>query len=50
MTSILTSLNRTIISGTILTLLFIAYYISADGTIDEYFWQFIFRYIHVFRF
>ena len=47
MTSILTSLNRTIISGTILTLLFIAYYISADGTIDEYFWQFIFRYIHV---
>ena len=47
MTSILTSLNRTIISGTILTLLFIAYYISADGSIDEYFWQFIFRYIHV---
>ena len=47
MTSILTSLNRTIISGTILTLLFIAYYISADGTIDEYFLQFIFRYIHV---
>ena len=47
MTSILTSLNRTIISGTILTLLFIAYYISADGIIDEYFWQFIFRYIHV---
>ena len=37
MTSILTSLNRTIISGTILTLLFIAYYISADGSIDEYF-------------
>ena len=47
MTSILTSLNRTIISGTILTLLFIAYFISADGSIDEYFWQFIFRYIHV---
>jgi uncharacterized membrane protein len=47
MTSILTSLNRTIISGSILTLLFIAYFISADGSIDEYFWQFIFRYIHV---
>ncbi len=47
MTSILTSLNRTIISGTILTLLFIAYFISVDGSIDEYFWQFIFRYIHV---
>ena len=47
MTSILTSLNRTIISGSILTLLFIAYFISADGSIDEYFLQFIFRYIHV---
>jgi uncharacterized membrane protein len=47
MTSILTSLNRTIISGSLLTLLFIAYFISADGSIDEYFWQFIFRYIHV---
>ena len=47
MTSILTSLNRTIISGSILTLLFVAYFISADGSIDEYFWQFVFRYIHV---
>ena len=47
MTSILTSLNRTIISGSILTLLFIAYFISADGSIDEYFLQFVFRYIHV---
>ena len=35
------------IAGSILTILFIAYYISANGLIDEYFWQFIFRYIHV---
>ncbi len=47
MTSILTSLNRTVIAGSILTILFIAYYISANGLIDEFFWQFIFRYIHV---
>ena len=47
MTSILTSLNRTIIVGSLLTLLFVAYFISANGSIDEYFWQFIFRYIHV---
>ena len=47
MTSILTSLNRTIVVGSLLTLLFVAYFISANGSIDEYFWQFIFRYIHV---
>ena len=47
MTSILTSLNRTIIVGSLLTLLFVAYFISANGSIDEYFWQFVFRYIHV---
>ena len=47
MVSILTSLNRTLIAGSILTILFVLYYISADGLIDEYFWQFIFRYIHV---
>ena len=47
MTSILTSLNRTIIVGSLLTLLFVAYFISTNGSIDEYFWQFIFRYIHV---
>tara|TARA_B100000029_G_C17520483_1_gene939676 strand:- start:1011 stop:1607 length:597 start_codon:yes stop_codon:yes gene_type:complete len=47
MTSILTSLNRTVIAGSILTILFIAYYISTNGLIDEFFWQFIFRYIHV---
>ena len=47
MVNILTSLNRTLIAGSILTILFVLYYISADGLIDEYFWQFIFRYIHV---
>ena len=47
MTSILTSLNRTIVVGSLLTLLFVAYFISANGSIDEYFWQFVFRYIHV---
>ena len=47
MVNILTSLNRTLIAGSILTILFILYYISVDGLIDEYFWQFIFRYIHV---
>ncbi len=47
MVSILTSLNRTLIAGSILTILFVLYYISVDGLIDEYFWQFIFRYIHV---
>ena len=35
MTSILTSLNRTVIAGSILTILFIAYYISANGLIDN---------------
>ena len=47
MVNILTSLNRTLIAGSILTILFVLYYISVDGLIDEYFWQFIFRYIHV---
>ncbi|MEC8100200.1 MAG: urate hydroxylase PuuD [Pseudomonadota bacterium] len=47
MTNILTSLNKTVIAGSILTILFIAYYLSTNGLIDEYFWQFIFRYIHV---
>ena len=43
MVNILTSLNRTLIAGSILTILFVLYYISVDGLIDEYFWQFIFR-------
>ena len=47
MTSILTSLNKTLITGSILTILFVLYYLSVDGLIDQYFWQFIFRYVHV---
>ena len=47
MTNILTSLNKTLIAGSILTILFIVYYLSTNGLIDEYFWQFAFRYIHV---
>ena len=47
MVNILTSLNRTMLAGSTLTILFILYYLSVDGLIDEYFWQFIFRYIHV---
>ena len=47
MTNILTSLNKTLIAGSILTILFIFYYLSTNGLIDEYFWQFAFRYIHV---
>ena len=47
MTSILTSLNKTLITGSILTVLFVLYYLSVDGLIDQYFWQFIFRYVHV---
>ena len=37
MVNILTSLNRTLIAGSILTILFVLYYISVDGLIDEYF-------------
>ena len=47
MTNILISLNRTVIAGSILTILFLVYYLSTNGLIDEYFWQFVFRYIHV---
>ena len=47
MVNILTSLNRTLIAGSTLTILFIVYYLSTNGLIDEYFWQFVFRYIHV---
>lgn len=42
-----TSLNRTLIAGSTLKILFIVYYLSPDRSIDEYFWQFVFRYIHV---
>ena len=47
MTNILTSLNKTLIAGSTLTILFIVYYLSTNGLIDEYFWQFVFRYIPV---
>ena len=47
MVNILTSLNKTLLAGSILTIVFVLYYLSVDGLIDEYFWQFIFRYIHV---
>ncbi len=47
MTNVLTSLNRTVIAGSTLTILFLVYYLSTNGLIDEYFWQFVFRYIHV---
>lgn len=35
------------IAGSTLKILFIVYYLSPDGLIDGYFWQFVFRYIHV---
>ena len=47
MGSILTSLNKTIIVSTLITILFLVYFFSDGGNIDIYFWQFLFRYIHV---
>ncbi len=47
MINILTSLNKTIIAGVILTLCFLGYYFSLNNSFDIYFLQFIFRYIHV---
>jgi uncharacterized membrane protein len=47
MGSILTSLNKTIIVSTLITILFFVYYFADGGNIDIYFWQFLFRYIHV---
>ena len=47
MISILTSLNKTLIAGVILTLCFSGYYFSLNNSFDIYFWQFLFRYIHV---
>ena len=47
MGSILTSLNKTIIVSTLVTILFFVYFFADGGTIDVYFWQFLFRYIHV---
>ncbi len=47
MTTILTSLNRTIFFGLIITIIFIMYYLATIGTIDQLFWSFILRYVHV---
>ena len=47
MISILTSLNKTLFAGVILTLFFLGYYFSLNNIFDIYFLQFIFRYIHV---
>ena len=47
MGSILTSLNKTIIVSTLITILFFVYFFAIGGNIDVYFWQFLFRYIHV---
>ena len=47
MGSILASLNKTIIVSTLITILFLVYFFSDGGNIDIYFWQFLFRYIHV---
>ena len=44
---ILVSLNKTILVGTILTVLFFVYYFISGGTADIAFWQFLARYIHV---
>ena len=47
MGSILTSLNKTIIVSILITILFFLYFFADGGNIDVYFWQFLFRYIHV---
>ncbi len=47
MGSILTSLNKTITVSILITILFFVYFFVDGGNIDVYFWQFLFRYIHV---
>ena len=47
MANILTSLNRTVIASLVLVAIFIIYFISNNGAIDNIFWSFVFRYIHV---
>ena len=47
MTKLLTSLRLTITTGFILTIAFIFYFLTLGNNIDIYFWQFLFRYIHV---
>ena len=47
MTKLLTSLKLTITTGFILTIAFIFYFLTLGNNLDIYFWQFLFRYIHV---
>ena len=48
MKEILSSLNKTIFVGFLLSVLFLFYYFYIEtSSLDIYFWQFIFRYIHV---
>ena len=48
MTSLLTSLNKTIIAGFVLTVLFFLYYYNySTGVLDQTYWSFLFRYIHI---
>ena len=47
MTKLLTSLKLTITTGLILTIAFIIYFLTLGNNLDIYFWQFLFRYIHV---
>ncbi len=44
---ILTSLNNTIIVSSLATIIFFIYFFFDGGSIDIYFWQFLFRYIHI---
>ncbi len=47
MIKILTSLKLTLITGSVITLAFLIYYSTLGYSFDIYFFQFIFRYIHV---
>ena len=47
MTGLLASLNLTITTGVILTIVFVIYFIALGNNLDIYFLQFLFRYIHV---
>ncbi|MBT3938090.1 MAG: hypothetical protein HN930_07685 [Pelagibacterales bacterium] len=47
MSSILTSLEKTIGAGIAITILFVLYYISTGGALDTVFWSLILRYVHV---
>ena len=47
MIKILTSLKLTLTTGSLITLAFLIYYSTSGYSFDIYFFQFIFRYIHV---